>query len=444
MKHSKYFVSMTYMLMTALLMPMMAMAQTNNAVKRDFGTNQMHVVTKDNDVTYYNTSDVKEVKFNGSDITVSANGAASDDVFAGNASEVGFSLKAKPAAAGVFTNDAGEVEIAEARGWQESLYVEWKPLENANSYNVYVKGGQYADYTRIDRELVRNYGSYARADVPGLKAGSGYSVKVVPVADGKEMAEAANEATDMNVVNYSREGFAHLNYSGIGAYNDDGTLKGNAKVLYITAETAKTVSTTVLVGKKMTEITGLQSILDAYQKGTDTTPLAIRLIGKISKDDLDHISSSAEGLQVKGKNKYSEMNITIEGVGEDATISGFGILARNCKGVEFRNFAIMMCMDDCLSLDTGNSNIWIHNIDYFYGNAGSDKDQAKGDGTVDLKAGTKYVTISYNRFWDSGKSSLCGMGGDEANYLTYHHNWFDHSDSRHTRIRCMSVHIWNN
>ena len=164
---------MIYMLMTALLMPMMAMAQTNNAVKRDFGTNQMHVVTRDNDVTYYNTSDVKEVKFNGSDITVSANGAASDDVFAGNASEVGFSLKAKPAASGVFANDAGEVEIAEARGWQESLYVEWKPLENANSYNVYVKGGQYADYTRIDRELVRNYGSYARADVPGLKAGSG-------------------------------------------------------------------------------------------------------------------------------------------------------------------------------------------------------------------------------------------------------------------------------
>ena len=83
-------------------------------------------------------------------------------------------------------------------------------------------------------------------------------------------------------------------------------------------------------------------------------------------------------------------------------------------------------------------------MDYFYGNTGGDSDQAKGDGTVDLKGGTKYVTISYNRFWDSGKSSLCGMGGDDANYITYHHNWFDHSDSRHPRIRCMSVHIWNN
>lgn len=109
-----------------------------------------------------------------------------------------------------------------------------------------------------------------------------------------------------------------------------------------------------------------------------------------------------------------------------------------------RNFAIMLCLDDCISLDTNNSNIWIHNIDLFYGKTGGDADQAKGDGTVDLKGGTKYVTISSNRYWDSGKSSLCGMGDDEANYITYQNNWFDHSDSRHPRIRCMTVHIWNN
>ena len=30
------------------------------------------------------------------------------------------------------------------------------------------------------------------------------------------------------------------------------------------------------------------------------------------------------------------------------------------------------------------------------------------------------------------------------NYITYHHNWFDHSDSRHPRVRTMSVHLYNN
>ena len=34
---------------------------------------------------------------------------------------------------------------------------------------------------------------------------------------------------------------------------------------------------------------------------------------------------------------------------------------------------------------------------------------------------------------------------DSAEFLvTYHHNWFDHSDSRHARIRVASVHLYNN
>ena len=439
MKKTSYLISLIYILMATI-----ATAQTNNAVNRDFGKNQMHIVTTDNNVYYYNTADVDNVNLDNGKTKIKTFGNQDEDIFNGNVGEIGFALKTMPLDNGQFASVAGHVEITEACGWQESLYLKWNPFDNAESYNVYVKGGQYPDYTIIDKELVRDYGTYARADVPGLIAANGYSVKVVPVTGGNEVESAASEATGINVANYSREGFAHLNYQGIGAYNDNGTLKNNAKVLYITSKTAKTVSTKVMVGSKLTEVTGLQSIIDAYQKGTDTTPLAIRIIGKISKDDLDKISSSAEGLQVKGRNAYSEMNITIEGIGDDATISGFGMLVRNCKSVEIRNFAIMLCLDDCISLDTNNSNIWIHNMDFFYGNTGGDADQAKGDGTADLKGGTKYVTFSYNRFWDSGKSSLCGMGGDDANYITYHHNWFDHSDSRHPRIRCMSVHIWNN
>ena len=44
----------------------------------------------------------------------------------------------------------------------------------------------------------------------------------------------------------------------------------------------------------------------------------------ISLSNLDHISSSAEGLQIKGNAPNTEMNITFEGVGNDATINGFG------------------------------------------------------------------------------------------------------------------------
>ena len=244
----------------------------------------------------------------------------------------------------------------------------------------------------------------------------------------------------MVVKSFNREGFAHFNYSGVGAYNDNGTLKAGAKVLYITANTAKTVSTTVDTGKPET-ITGLQSIIDAYSKGKDTTPIAFRIIGKVNLSDLDHISSSAEGLQIKG----AKMNMTFEGVGDDATVYGFGFLLREAESVEFRNFAIMRCLDDAMSLDTKNSHVWIHNMDLFYGKKGGAADQAKGDGTVDIKGDSKYVTVAYNRFWDNGKASMCGMKSETGeNWITYHHNWFDHSDSRMARIRTMSVHMYNN
>ena len=138
------------------------------------------------------------------------------------------------------------------------------------------------------------------------------------------------------------------------------------------------------------------------------------------------------------------MNITIEGVGEDAAVQGFGFLVRNSGNVEFRNFAVMAFMDDGVSLDTKNCNIWVHNMDIFYGSTGGDSDQAKGDGSVDIKGASTNVTVSYVHFWDSGKCSLCGMSDSAEFLVTYHHNWFDHSDSRHPRIRVASVHIYNN
>ena len=404
-----------------------------NAVARNSKVNQMYVTTKSGDVKYYNTADLTSVKFEGDKAIITPKSGSENDEYNASVQAIRFAKKADQGESGDIDNPAGVIQITEAKGWQESAYLKWAPFEGASSYNVYV------DDKKIDAQLVRQYKSYYRADVLGLKEGT-YSVKVVPVnADGKEIA-GANTASNLVVKSYNREGFAHFKYDGVGAYNNDGTLKAGAKVLYITAKTAKTVSTTVNTGKPET-ITGLQSIIDAYSKGKDTTPIAFRIIGKVNLSDLDHISSSAEGLQIKG----AMMNMTFEGVGDDATVYGFGFLLREAESVEFRNFAIMRCLDDAMSLDTNNSHVWIHNMDLFYGKKGSAADQAKGDGTVDIKGDSKYVTVAYNRFWDNGKASMCGMKSETGeNWITYHHNWFDHSDSRMARVRTMSVHMYNN
>lgn len=419
-----------------------ALAQTwtfkiTHAVARNSKVNQMYVTTKSGDVKYYNAADLTSVKFEGDKAIIAPKSGSENDEYNASVQKISFAKKVDQGESGDIDNPAGVIQITEAKGWQESAYLKWAPFEGASSYNVYV------DDKKIDAQLVRQYKSYYRADVLGLKEGT-YSVKVVPVnADGKEIA-GANTASNLVVKSYNREGFAHFKYAGVGAYNNDGTLKAGAKVLYITAKTAKTVSTTVNTGKQET-ITGLQSIIDAYSKGKDTTPIAFRIIGKVNLSDLDHISSSTEGLQVKGKGAHSVMNMTFEGVGDDATVYGFGFLLRNTKSVEFRNFAIMHCLDDAMSLDTNNSHVWIHNMDLFYGKKGSAADQAKGDGTVDIKGDSKYVTVAYNRFWDNGKASMCGMKSETGeNWITYHHNWFDHSDSRMARVRTMSVHMYNN
>lgn len=404
-----------------------------HAVARNSKVNQMYVTTKSGDVKYYNTADLTSVKFEGDKAIITPKSGSENDEYNASVQAIRFAKKADQGESGDIDNPAGVIQITEAKGWQESAYLKWAPFEGASSYNVYV------DDKKIDAQLVRQYKSYYRADVLGLKEGT-YSVKVVPVnAEGKEIA-GANTASNLVVKSYNREGFAHFKYAGVGAYNNDGTLKAGAKVLYITAKTAKTVSTTVNTGKQET-ITGLQSIIDAYSKGKDKTPIAFRIIGKVNLSDLDHISSSAEGLQIKG----AMMNMTFEGVGDDATVYGFGFLLREAESVEFRNFAIMRCLDDAMSLDTDNSHVWIHNMDLFYGKKGGAADQAKGDGTVDIKGDSKYVTVAYNRFWDNGKASMCGMKSETGeNWITYHHNWFDHSDSRMARVRTMSVHMYNN
>ena len=346
----------------------------------------------------------------------------------------------KPVTPDVSTGDiinSGDVEITELSSSFESISLEWKYVDEVEDFNVYYKKTNDQTYFKLDKMLIRQYPDYYRADILGISEGE-YDIKVISVKDDIEIGNFTKAI--INVLGHDRSGFSFLGESS-GAYNNDGTLKDNAQVVYVTKNNAKTVTAQVN-GEVQT---GLQTILDAKQKkNTSNDILCIRIIGTISLSDLDHISSSSEGLQVKGRSAYTNMNITIEGVGNDAYFNGFGILLRNSSNVEIRNLGFINFMDDGISIDTDNSNLWIHNNDFYYGSAGGDADQAKGDGSLDIKK-SKYITVSYNHFWDSGKCCLVDAStGEGSNYITYHHNWFDHSDSRMPRVRNANVHVYNN
>ena len=333
---------------------------------------------------------------------------------------------------------AQQVTFTESSGWLESVFVKWQPISNAQTYNVYYTGEGVTD-KKIDNELIRSYGSYYRADIPGLKAGS-YTITVKPVISGIETPGSTTNS--LTVKAQDRTGFAFSNGRVPGAYNLDGTPKSNAVILYITEQTKNTISQTV-TGATTNPCVGLQAILDGYKKGKDLRPYIIRIVGQIT--DPTYL---LDGDLVIENNKTANCYLTLEGIGDDAVADGWGIRVKNASNIEIRNIATMNCNSgegDNIGLQQNNDYIWVHNCDFFYGDAGGDADQAKGDGALDCKKST-YITFSYNHFWDSGKSNLLGLseGTTAGLYITYHHNWYDHSDSRHPRVRYYSAHVYNN
>jgi pectate lyase len=331
-----------------------------------------------------------------------------------------------------------QIQINEAAGWLESAFVKWQPLSNAQTYNVYYTGNGFTDQ-KIDNQLIRSYGSYYRADIPGLKAGT-YTVKIKPVISGAE--GTGSTTSTLTVLAHDRSGFAFDSGRVPGGYKTDGTPKDNAVILYITQNTKNTISMDI-TGASANPCVGLQNILFAIKKGKDTRPFIIRLIGNVTD------MTVMDGGDVVIENaKNASAYLTFEGIGTDAVANGWGVRLKSASNIEVRNIGFMNCNStagDNVGMQQDNDHVWVHNCDLFYGNAGSDADQIKGDGALDNKSST-YITLAYNHFWDSGKASLLGLSEDTTTglYITYHHNWFDHSDSRHPRVRFYSAHVYNN
>lgn len=350
-------------------------------------------------------------------------------------------------------------------GWLESAYVEFTLDNSCDGYNVYYSTNQ-SSWTKIDAALVRKYTSYGRADVVGLSAGN-YYVKVVPTKSGTEQTSKAITSNQLSVQAHDRSGFAFTGSQMPGAYQSNGTLKNNAIVVYVTESNKNSVEASITYTSKgvAQTATGILAILTAYKKGYETRPLCIRIIGNVTDNNfnfLDFTNSNAataidaasdfKGDLMITSNKKDLGGVTIEGIGKDAVANGWGIRFKGLNYGEVRNLGFMNCNSDegdDVGLQQDNNYCWVHHCDMFYGNAGSDKDQVKGDGALDCKK-SNYITFSYNRFWDCGKCNLLGLSEGTVSYasspyyITYHHNWYDHSDSRHPRVRYYNAHVYNN
>ena len=379
--------------------------------------------------------------------------------------------------------------IVDAAGWFESAYAEWKPISGADSYNAYVSGGDSSAWTPIDAELIRQYSGYYRVDAVGLKAGD-YKIKIVPVSGGKENTSLALTTDTLKVDAYDRSGYAHFNYTeGVGAYKDDGTLKPGAIVLYVTEATKDTVSVT---SKDGTTVVGIGNILNSVGqddgKGVnakggiantnadiirklakDGTPLVVRIIGNVTLPaGLTAYNSVDYGGSVGDNGAMARMSggkdITIEGIGSDAVINGWGIhfICQTAdytsgfgRSFEVRNISFKNVPEDCIGMEGQQESntltapvqrCWIHhctfNAPVISNPAESDKDG--GDGACDFKRGM-YFTNSYCHYIGYHKTNLVGSSDDSLQYhLTYHHNYWQDCDSRGPLARQANIHMYNN
>lgn len=381
-------------------------------------------------------------------------------------------------AVGLFPAARAATPGMSAGGWFESLYAELSGVTDSQITAVSYSGAMNGALTGDDlKYLVRDVDGVARIDIPGLKQGT-YSLTVT--ANGTDYTRSG-----IQVMAYDRSGYAHWNHTaGVGAYNDDGTLKENALVLYVTDENKEQVTLTSSKGT----LTGIGNILNnannnAAFKGLfhdDKRPLVVRFVGTVTAPT--GLTKQSYKLDDNGEwdgdNGYMAMmkngaNVTLEGIGADATIDGWGFdwgintsayeSDKNLgKNFEVRNLSFRNVPEDCASAGGANvetapvEHIWIHNCAFYVPKIPllespntSDKpytwvkDKQEGDGACDFKHG-KYMTLSYNYFEGYHKTSLMGGGDTQKQYhVTWHHNWWKGCDQRGPLCRQANVHIYN-
>lgn len=389
-------------------------------------------------------------------------------------------------------------DFSKVGGWNESIYAEIQGIKDADVTGVSYSGTMTGELTGDDfTYLVRDKNSGVRIDIPALKAGI-YSLSVT--------TKNGTIKKDNIVVNaYDRSGYAHFNYTeGVGAYNDDGTLKANAKVIYVTEENKNTVTVTADDG---TSVSGIGNILntrgghvnvDSKGKVTSTVintnqdilrklaeenhPLAVRFVGDVIGGD-SNTSNNPPAVSIDGLTAYDSAdyggtvgddgmmarmqyakNITLEGVGDDASVNGWGFhftcsdesyalgLGNSC---EVRNIYFVNYPEDAFGAE-GEQNktvisgpverIWVHNNNFGPGfcKNPAESDKAEGDGSCDFKRGN-YYTMAYNKYWDCHKTNLIGSADDSLQYfITFHHNYYKNCMARGPLVRNSNVHMYNN
>ena len=174
--------------------------------------------------------------------------------------------------------NAAFVDVTEVKGLNEQILVKLNAFEGFEYKLLYRKSGD-EEFLTLDKELmIYNRGS-VEFYILGISEGK-YEIKIE--AESSDML-ARRTFTDVEVGAQDRSGYAHFDYEeGIGAYNNDGTVKDNAVILYVNNDNKNTVSL-VINGEEQIGLVNILQKLYQFDR-----PVLIRVIGKISTNQWNY------------------------------------------------------------------------------------------------------------------------------------------------------------
>lgn len=155
---------------------------------------------------------------------------------------------------------------------------------------------------------------------------------------------------------------------------------------------------------------------------------------------------------------------SILGAGPNAVLDGFGLNVSGWRSEQVTQFKDQQCEVAYEGKFTYSQNVIIRNLTFV--NAPDDNINVQcwshhvwidhntfnkpGDGSVDIKRGSDWVTVSWNKFVLSDKTMLLSHDNDAQQqdtgklHVSYHHNWFNQTRQRHPRVRFGQAHLFNN
>lgn len=376
-------------------------------------------------------------------------------------------------------------------GLLNQIDVSWSKYEGASNYLVYYCKSGSSNYELLDSNLVQV--DLLRASIIGIEKGY-YDIKVIPVVENNPITNVAGIELSVKVNEYDKTGYAHFKYDeGVGAYNNNGTLKENAIRVFFNDSNKNTLKTTI----NGTIYTGLGELISAASN--INVPLDIVFTSQITTDQfkqkiysISDLYNEYEGkyeilngaitkLSTKGStytgqkidnpnviytsegkgasSSYTNMmyvnnasNITIEGV-FGSGLYQWGFDFKNCNSIEVRNLSFKDYPEDAIGFESGDNSTatsfgryFFHHNEIYKGkcNWAFESDKVDGDGGFDVKR-VGNVTCSYNKFIKLHKSGLIGSSDDSITYnCSYHHNFYNQAESRLPLGRQANMHFYNN